>query len=295
MSAFHEHTEDEMARRALWWVLAINCAYLLIEFVGGILTDSLALLSDAGHMLSDVGAVGIALAASRLTRRRASVRRTYGYGRAEILAALINGLALWLIVGAIFVEAVRRLTSPPQVLSGAMLAIGVAGLGLNVLSACVLFRHRGHNLNLRGAFLHVVADGLGSVGVVVAGILMWRFGWYVADPLASLLIGLLILFSSWGLIKESVNILLEGTPSYLSIERIRSELEKIEGVSACHDLHIWLIGSGEPILTAHLDAVPNADRTKVLREATTLLADVYKVRHCTIQVEKEALPEAPHH
>jgi len=278
----------------MWLVFSVNATYLVVEVIGGILTHSLALLSDAGHMLSDVGAIGIALAASRISHRRPSVRRTYGYGRAEVLAGLANGLTLWLIVGAIFLEAVRRLISPPPVLSGAMLAIGAAGLALNVLSAAVLFRHRKYNLNLRAAFLHVMADSLGSVGVVAAGVIMLKWGYFMADPLASLFIGLLILASSWGLIKESIHILLEGTPYHLSIEIVRSQLEQIEGVKACHDLHIWLIGSGEPILTAHLDANPEADRTAILREATFFLSETYGVHHVTIQVEKETLPESHH-
>jgi cobalt-zinc-cadmium efflux system protein len=157
-----------------------------------------------------------------------------------------------------------------------------------------VFRHRKHDLNLRGAFLHLAADSVSSVGVVIAGLAMWKFHWYIADPLASLLIGCLILVSSWGLIRESVNILLEGTPAHLNIEQIRSGLEAIEGIEACHDLHIWMIGSGEPVLTAHLTATADADRTRVLREATTLLSSLYKIEHVTIQVEKEKLPEWEH-
>jgi cobalt-zinc-cadmium efflux system protein len=284
----------EFAQQALGWAFWLHVVFLVIETVGGILTDSLALLSDAGHMLSDVGALAIAWVAGRLVRRRASAKRTYGYGRAEILAALINGLTLWLVVGAIFVESIRRLTSPPAVLSGIMLAVALAGLAVNVACAAIIFRHRRHDLNLRGAFLHLTADSVSSVGVVVAGLIMWRFQWFIADPLASLLIGILILLSSWGLIKESVNILLEGTPAHLDIEQVRARLESLEGVETCHDLHIWMIGSGEPVLTAHLTAKRDADRTRVLREATTLLSSIYRIGHITIQVEKETLPEWPH-
>jgi len=284
----------EFAQRALGWAFWLHVVFLIVETAGGIATDSLALLSDAGHMLSDVGALGIAWIALRLARRRASIKRTYGYGRAEILAALINGLTLWLVVGAIFLESIRRLTSPPEVLSGMMLAIALAGLAVNVACTAVLFRHRKHDLNLRGAFLHLAADSFSSVGVVIAGLAMWKYHWYIADPLASLLIGCLILVSSWGLIRESVNILLEGTPTHLNIEQIRSGLEAIEGIEACHDLHLWMIGSGEPVLTAHLTATANADRTRVLREATMLLSSLYKIEHVTIQVEKEKLPEWEH-
>ena len=285
---------DVLAHQALGWAFWLHVIFLLVETVGGFLTGSLALLSDAGHMLSDVLALAIAWVVSRLAHRGASLTRTYGYGRAEILGALINGLTLWLVVGAIFLESIRRLIHPLEVLSGAMLAVALAGLAVNVVCAGMLFRHRGHDLNLRGAFLHLVADSVSSVGVVTAGVLMWRFQWYLADPLASFLIGILILVSSWGLIKESVNILLEGTPAHLNIEQVRLRLEALDGVEKCHDLHIWMIGSGEPVLTAHLTATPNADRTKVLREATDLLSAAYKIGHVTIQVEKEALPEWPH-
>jgi len=297
MAQAHDHgtvLAGGFVQRALGWAFWLHVVFLVIETVGGIVTDSLALLSDAGHMLSDVGALGIAWLASRLVHRRASVKRTYGYGRAEILAALINGLTLWLVVGAIFLESFRRLASPPAVLSGMMLAVALAGLAVNVACTGIIFRYRDHDLNLRGAFLHLAADSVSSIGVVVAGLMMWRFQWYIADPLASLLIGILILVSSWGLIKESINILLEGTPTYLDIEQVRSRLEALEGVEACHDLHIWMIGSGEPVLTAHLTATPDADRTKVLRDATDLLSSTYKIGHITIQVEKEALPEWPH-
>ncbi|MBM3335811.1 cation transporter [Candidatus Sumerlaeota bacterium] len=293
MSAIDVHTHGR-AERALRLVLTLNASYMVVEFVAGALSGSLALLSDAGHMLSDVGAVTIALIASHISRRSASRGQTYGYGRAEVLAALINGLILWLLVGAIFLEAIKRLFSPPEIPSQVVLGVGAAGLALNIAGVFVLFRHRGENLNLRGAFLHVAADSLGSVGVIVAAFLMLQFKLYIADPLVSFGIGALILCSSSWLIKESVHILLEGTPRHVSVERIRSDLQALEGIERCHDLHIWLIGSGEPVLTAHLDASPNADRTKLLREATEMLARNHNIRHVTIQLETEPLPDSPH-
>jgi len=288
------HLVGEFAHRALGWAFWLHVIFFVVEGVGGIWTGSLALLSDAGHMLSDVGALAIAWLASRLAHRGASTRRTYGYGRAEILGALTNGLTLWLVVGAIFLESFKRLKSPPAVLSGMMLIVALAGLAVNIACTTMLYHHRSHDLNLRGAFLHLLADSFSSIGVVVAGLVMWRYHWYLADPLASILIGVLILIGSWGLIRDSINILLEGTPSHLDIEQVRSQLETIEGVEKCHDLHIWMIGSGEAILTAHLTASRDADRTKLLREATHLLSSLYKIGHVTIQVEKEAMPEWPH-
>jgi len=285
---------DKGADKALWWAFGLNAAFLVIEAVGGILTGSLALLSDAGHMVSDVGALGIALVASRIARRHPTTRRTYGYGRAEVLAALLNGLTLWLIVGAISLEAVKRLLNPPTVKSGVMLVVATAGLVANLASAVILFRHRGHNLNLRGAFLHLAADTMSSVGVVFAGILMWRFGWFLADPIASFLIAAFILAGSWSLIKESVNVLLEGAPLGLDIEEVRAGLERVEGVDSCHDLHIWSIGSGEPILTAHLTVHPEADRSEVLKESMELIEKTYGIGHITLQVEKEPCEYSRH-
>lgn len=282
----HGHSHEESIGRALWLAFGLNAFFLLVEFVGGLLTGSLALLSDAGHMLSDVGALGLAGVAARLARRRPSKRRTYGYGRAEVLAALINGLTLWLIVGAIFLEAGKRLIDPPEVQSVPMLIVASLGLGVNIASALVLFRHRGEDMNIRGAFLHLVADSLSSVGVIIAGVLMWRLNWFFVDPLASFLIGILILVASWELVRESIHVLLEGSPRHLDSEEVRAKLERIDGVESCHDLHIWLIGSGEPILTAHLDAVADADRTRILNEATAMLSEGYDITHVTLQIEK---------
>lgn len=285
----HHHHHEFGAQHALWWAFWINLAFLAVEFVGGLLTHSLALLSDAGHMLSDVGALGLAAIAARIARRGPSVRRTYGYGRAEVIAALINGLALWLIVGAIFLEAAHRLVDPREIVSGPMLVVAVIGLFANVAGAAILFRHRGSDLNVRGAFLHLAGDSISSVGVVIAGILMWKFQWYAADAIASILIGALILVSSWHLVKESGHILLEGIPRNIDVDEVRSRLVSIKGVEGCHDLHVWTIGSGEPILTAHLAVAEEADRCRVLREAVQMVSEAYDIHHVTLQVEKEDL------
>jgi cobalt-zinc-cadmium efflux system protein len=285
----HHHHPDFSSHKALWWAFWINVAFLVIEFVGGLMTGSLALLSDAGHMLSDVGALGLAVIASRIAARGPSSRHTYGYGRAEVLAALINGLALWLIVGAVFVEAFKRLMHPQEVESLPMLIVAAIGLLANIAGAVILFRHRDRDLNVRGAFLHLAADSLSSVGVVIAGLLMWQFGWYIADPLASFLIGLLILGSSWQLVKDSIHALMEGIPRHLDIDEVQNRLEELDGVRDCHDLHIWTISSGEPILTAHLAVDPDTDRCRVLRDAMRLTREELKIDHVTLQVEKEDL------
>jgi cobalt-zinc-cadmium efflux system protein len=298
VSSGHDHHRHPhraaRAHRALWIAFAINLAFLIVEFTGGIMTGSLALLSDAGHMLSDVGALAIALIASRIAGRGPSALRTYGYGRAETLAALCNGLFLWMIVGAVFLEAGKRLLHPRAVEAGPMLVVGAIGLLANIAGALVLFRHREHDLNVRGAFLHLAADSASSVGVVAAGVLMWKYQWYVADPLASFLIGALILISSWSLIKESIHILLEGAPAHIDLAEVRAGLEAIPDVVDCHDLHIWTIRTGEPILTAHLDVGPGADTIKVLRQATGLLLTTYRIHHVTIEVDTES-PHGPLH
>src|SRR3990172_8350381 len=190
--------------RPLALALAITCVYFVAEVVGGILTNSLALLSDAGHMFSDIAALALSLFAFRMARRPATTEKTYGYHRVEILAALINGLSLWPIVGIIFHEAYHRFLDPPEVQSLGMLVVAALGLGVNVVAGFILYGSHKENINLRGAFLHVIGDALGSVGAVIAGIIMLLTGWYLADPLISVFIGLLILYTSWGLVKYSV-------------------------------------------------------------------------------------------
>lgn len=290
----HHHRVDEargVRRKALLWAFGINAAFLLIEVVGGFLSGSLALLADAGHMLSDVAALGASLWIAHVITLPATRNRTYGYGRAEVLSGLLNGLSLWIIVVVILVEASRRFNTPQQIDVSIMLPVAIVGFLANVASAWVLMSHRDADLNVKAAFLHLAADAVGSVGAIVAALAIHFGGWTWADPVASVLIGLLILWSSWGLVKDSLHILLEGTPPHLELDKVRTDLEGLEGVSSCHDLHVWLVGSGEPIMTAHLVLPDGAPRDRVLERAQHLMVENHGIHHCTFQLEGNPCPD----
>jgi cobalt-zinc-cadmium efflux system protein len=259
--------------------------------VGGILTNSLALLADAGHMASDIGALGLALAAIWLASRPASERRTYGFHRAEVLAALASSLALIAVAGYVFWEASRRFADPPDVQSGPMLGIAAVGLGANIVSVTVLFRHSGSGLNVRAAFLHVVGDAAASVGVIVAGIIMLTTGQFIADPLISVAIGALILVGAFRLTWETTQVLLETTPSGLSASAIQQGMLETKGVLGIHDLHVWTVTSGFVSLSAHVETEQAQDQHDVLVELRRLLAQRFGIEHATIQLETSALHE----
>lgn len=290
----HSHGVEEargVRRKALFWAFGINAAFLLIEVVGGFLSGSLALLADAGHMLSDVAALGASLWIAHVVTLPATCSRTYGYGRAEVLSGLLNGLSLWIIVVVILVEAFRRFSTPQEVDVSIMLPVAIAGLVANVASAWVLMGHRDADLNVKAAFLHLAADAVGSVGAIAAALAIHFGGWNWADPIASVLIGLLILWSSWGLVRESLHILLEGTPPQLELDKVRKDLEVLEGVTGCHDLHVWLVGSGEPIMTAHLVLRDGCSRDTILEQAQRLMVERYDIHHCTFQLEGNPCPD----
>lgn len=273
--------------RSLGWSLAITLGFMGVEAVGGWLTNSLALISDAGHMLTDAAALGLSLLALRIGQRPPSITKTFGYRRLEILAALLNGLALWGIVGVILHEAYRRLLAPEEVRGLGMMAVAAVGLGVNLVAMRLLHTHKDESLNVRGAFLHVVADSLGSVGALVAGIVVWRTGWNAVDPAVSVGICLLILWSSWGLVRESVHVLLLGVPSHLDYQEIQDELLAHEGVCCLYDLHVWSISSGHDALSAHVvipDAYPK--RRELLREIVDGLRDRFGIDHATLQLEE---------
>src|SRR4030095_14900722 len=227
--------ERHSETQRLKWALAISLIYFFAELIAGFMTNSLALLSDAGHMLSDIGALGLSLFAFRMDRKPATLSSTYGYHRVEILAALFNGLALWLIVGIIFAAAYSRFFAPPIVESYGMMIVAVIGLIINLVAAAILHGGHPHNLNLRGAFLHVVSDAVGSVGAIIAGAIMLTTGWYLAEPLISVLIGVLILYSSWSLIKDSLSVLMQSVPKGIRLDEVRETIEAVDGVSKVHD------------------------------------------------------------
>ncbi len=281
------HLGDVRARnsRLLAIVLALTATITVVELVGGILTGSLALLADAVHMLSDNVALSLALVAVWLAGRPSTPERSFGYQRAEILAALVNGVVLIALAIWIFVEAYGRFSDPPEVLGGWMLAVASVGLATNLITAAILGRAAHSSLNMRAALRHVVADALGSAGVVAAAIVVLSTGWRYADPAAGALIAILVLASSWAVLRESVHILLEGTPRGVDARELARRLTGVQGVVEVHDLHVWTITSGFPALAAHVLVEPGDDCHARRRELERLLAEEYGVQHTTLQVD----------
>ncbi|GLH65061.1 cadmium, cobalt and zinc/H(+)-K(+) antiporter [Parageobacillus sp. G301] len=295
-SHHHHHSHDrhdhhdlgrEGNKKGLTIALLITAGIMLLEFFGGLITHSLALLSDSGHMLSDASSLVLSLVAIWFATKPASPSKTYGFYRFEILAALFNGVTLFVIAGFIIWEAIERFYNPPTVASGSMMLIAFVGLFANLLSAWVLMRKGDvkNNVNLRSAYLHVIGDALGSVGAIVAGFVMWLFDWYMADPIISVLVALLILKGACGVIKHTVHILMEGTPITIDQNEVKKALESIEGVIDVHDLHIWTITSGLDSLSCHMLIEDDQDSQKVLQDAIHIIEEKFKILHTTIQIE----------
>lgn len=289
----HHHPKDasdHRNRRALRWSLGITAAFMALEAVGGWLSNSLALLSDAAHMASDVAALALSLFAFWFARRPAPAEKTYGYHRTEVLAALANAAGLLVLAGLILHEAYERFLEPPAVAAPLMLGIAAAGLVANAASAWMLHRGDVHeNLNLRGAFLHVLGDLAGSVGAIAAALIISLTGWNAVDPLVSGLIALLIVVSGWRLLRESLNVLMEGAPSHLSYEAVERALREQPGVAGVHDLHIWTITSGFPALSCHVVMTAEARSQLLLERLRRMLRERFGLDHVTIQVEGESL------
>ncbi len=279
--------------RPLLIAIAITGVFTLVEFVGGLLSGSLALISDAGHMLTDTLALGLSLAAVRVALRPPTEERTYGYIRAEILAALVNGAVLVAITILIFYEAALRIVHPPEINGTTMLIVATLGLAANAAGAFVLHRGSQTSLNIRGAFLHMLSDLLSSVGVIVGALLILFFGLKLADPLISIAIGAIILYGSWKLVTQSTAILLESTPSHLRLSDVRADLEKIPGVVEVHDLHIWTVSSGLHALSAHVVVEDRliSDCSGVVAGSEDMLRERYSIRHTTFQLECRACEE----
>jgi cobalt-zinc-cadmium efflux system protein len=260
---------------------------MVLEFVGGIWTGSLALLSDSGHMLSDTSSLLLSLIAVWFAARPASASKTYGFYRFEILAALFNGVTLLLVAALVLHEAYERFLNPQAVASGTMMIIAMVGLAANLLSAWSLHRQGDvhDNLNLRSAYLHILGDALGSVGAIVAGLLMYFFSWYAADPIVSVLVSLLILRGAWSVVNQSIHILMEGTPAGVNPAEVKRSLEAIEGVIDVHDLHIWTITSGLHSLSGHLLIRDGLDSQDILQQAIRLVEERFHIDHVTIQIE----------
>ena len=288
--AGHSHADDlrEASRRNLTISLVLISSYMVAEIVGGFLSGSLALLADAGHMATDAGAIALALGAMWIAQREASPERTFGFYRVEVLAAMLNVIALWLIVAWIFFEAYHRFAVEGTHVDGVpVLIVGTGGLIVNIIAAFILHRSSGHSLNAEGAFQHVLADLLGSVGVIVAAILILAFGWHEADPIISVIIGVLILFASRGLLLQVFHVLIEGTPEHIDVYELCNEMEEVEGVTLIHDVHVWTITSQSESFSAHVlidpSFVGNVD--SLITELQDIAHNRYGIEHATIQVE----------
>ena len=288
----HDHSEElrNASKRDLTIALVIIASFMFVEVIGGILSGSLALIADAGHMLTDAASIGLALFAVHFATRAASVERTFGYHRLEILAALTNALTLWLISAWVIFEAYHRFQAIPEVEGGLMLIIGVLGLLANLAAAWVLHRSAKHSVNVEGALAHVIADILGSVAVIVSGVLVWAFEWYISDPILSVLIGILILLSTWRLLAKVVHVLLEGTPDHVDVYNLCHQIEDLEGVTVIHDVHVWTLAPGYDALTAHVlvDPEREGDSAKLLHEIQEIAYNKFNIQHITVQVESTA-------
>lgn len=293
----HAHQPGRVAdgKRRLTLVLLLTAAYMVAEAIGGWWTGSLALLADAGHMLTDVAALALALLAAWFGTRPANSRKTFGYYRLEIIAALVNGVTLILISLLILYEAYGRWAAPPPVRSGAMMLIATGGLLVNLTCAWILRGREVVDLNIRGAWLHVMSDALGSVGAIIAGALMAAYGWYLADPLFSALIAVLIVWSSWTLIRESTNVLLEGTPAHINLAAVEAMILETEGVAEVHDLHVWTITSGRDALSAHVIYANTTSAPELLRELRIKLQERFGLDHLTIQMETPEFEDETFH
>ncbi len=285
----HLHEDRQSARGSLKLALILTAAFLVAEFIGALYTNSLALLADAGHMLTDVAALGLSFFAMWFSTRRATPSKTYGFYRVEILAALLNGVFLVLVALYIFYEAYMRFLDPPTVKADWMLVVASAGLLVNLASAYLLFGKRHQSLNVRGAFFHVLSDAIGSVGAILASIAIIVWGASVVDSVISVLVAFLILSSSWILIRDAVDILLESTPSHINIVSLREELGLVAGVGSVHDLHVWTLTSGVLAMSCHV--VVDGDqfkRAEILSRVNSIARQQFRIDHTTIQIEEPA-------
>ncbi len=283
----HEHRE--VGRRRLVGVLALTASFMVVEFVGGWLANSLTLLADAGHMLSDVGALGLSLFALWFARRPATPAKSYGYLRMEILAALGNSVVLVVIALAILWHAYGRFTVPEPVEGGLMLAVAAAGLAVNIIAAALLHASSGQNLNVRAAYVHVLGDLVGSLGAIAAAVIILGTGWWPADPIISCAVALLILVGSVRLLRESVDVLLEAVPRHIDMEALRRAIAEIPGVDGVHDLHVWTLTSGYLAMSGHATIADPRDHKRVLDAIHARMHDVFGISHVTVQVEHRSV------
>ena len=297
MSGDHAHASAVSAggrhKRPLLYAFGLTAAYMVVEALAGVLTGSLALLSDAGHMLTDVAGLGMALAAIQFAESRRDKSHTYGLYRLEVLASLANALLLFAVAGYVLFEAVRRFSEPPEIPGAPLLAVAVVGLVVNLISFRLLRQGSKESLNVRGAFLEVLADALGSAGVIVAGVILLTTGWPYADPIIGAGIGLFILPRTWRLGREAVRILLEIAPRGIDVAEVERRLAAVPGVQSVHDLHVWTLTSGLEAASGHLRLESESDLRRVLERATGLLEQEFGINHVTLQCEPADLRESP--
>lgn len=294
MSHGHSHGHHHRSRRRLAVVLGLTCAFLVVEVVAGLLTGSLSLLADAGHMLSDVAGLVLALAAMKFAERRPSPRRTYGYHRVEILAALTNALVLAAVAGYILAEAWERFRAPQPVASVPVLAVAAVGLVVNLVGAGLLHRGSRASLNVRGAYNEVLADALSSVGVISGAAVITATGWLWVDPLVAVGIALFVLPRTWALLREAVHVLLEGTPPEVDLAALRAAMEEVPGVRTVHDLHVWTLTSGIHALSAHAILQEGAAHGAVLAALRQRVVETFPISHVTVQLEERCCGEHAH-
>ncbi|MBD7937931.1 cation transporter [Cytobacillus sp. Sa5YUA1] len=289
MSHHHSHSHTHHSsnnQNVLLLTFCLIFGFMLIEFIGGLWTNSLALLSDAGHMLSDAAALGLSYIAIKVAKRESTNKKTFGFKRFEILAAAINGVTLIVIAILIMIESVKRFISPPEVASLGMLTIATIGFLVNIVAAVILMKgDKDENLNVKSAFLHVIGDLLGSVGAIIAGLLIYFFGWGIADPIASLIVAILIINSGYRVTKEAFHVLMEGAPDGIQIEQIKASIKTLNKVDDVHDIHLWTITSGFPAFSCHIVLNDDGHHDTVLKETKELLSHQFGINHSTIQVE----------
>jgi cobalt-zinc-cadmium efflux system protein len=286
-----QQPERGQSARSLSWALGVTLLFVVVEVVGGLLSRSLALLADAGHMMTDAGALGLSLFACWIAGRPADARKTYGYYRVEILAALLNGAVLVAVTAGIVIEAVRRLAAPPAVRPGILLGVASLGLLANLFAVAVLHRAKGESLNVRGAYLHVLSDLAGSVGAIAAGLVILATGWMAADPLISIALALLLLFAAVRLVRQSVDVLLEAAPRHVSIPELEAAIATVPDVRGVHDLHVWTVSSGIVAMSGHA-TVPDAARHQAVLEEITRRVRGFGIQHVTVQLEQQCVSSA---
>lgn len=288
MSQAHKHhaNNGKQPSKRLLVVLLLTASYLILEVIGGLMSNSLALLADAGHMLTDVAALGISWLAFKVAKRPPNKKATYGYYRVEVIAALFNGLTLLVVACFIVKEAFTRLMEPQAIMTGTMIAIGAGGLLVNLIGLYVLHEDKARNINIKGAWLHLLFDAMGSVVVVISGLLIRFFGLYAADSIGSMGIAVLVFYSSANLVAETLSVLMDQTPSHIDRDKVVKELIALKGVVSVHDMHIWSITPGKEAMSAHVLVEPLADQEKLQSSIHELLFHEFGIEHATIQMER---------